>query len=473
MLDLSRAHLDSPFRYSSIDDTKFYLALIRTVVRTGWYTPADALGAPFGQQLHDFPQGADNLNFGLIRVIALFTSNPALIDNLFFLLTFPLVAVCAYAAMVALGLRRGTAAVAAIVFAELPYHFYRGESQLLLSAYYSVPISAYLFVSVLGGRPLFTRGAHRRHVPGWITLRTAATLALCLIIGSSGLYYAAFGLVLLAGGGAVLLVTKRSGRGLQALLCAAVIGLVVGANLAPDLIYRAEHGSNPLLKRSLSDTETLGLKPAQLLLPVQDHRLPLLRPVELEYAHDQGGGYCEQCYETLGAAGDIGFIWLLVGALASIAGVAWWKTRSPLLPALATGLVLCLLIASVGGASSLLAHFVTPDIRGWNRMSLFIAFFSLVAFALLLEGERGGCHRGGYGRVGWRPLSSRSRLSRCSTRPPKTSSPTTRRRVRSTATTPPSSRPSRDGSGLDRRCSSCRTCPSPRATARRLRGSTS
>ena len=385
VLDLSRAHLDSPFRYSSIDDTKFYLALIRTIVRTGWYTPADALGAPFGQQLHDFPQGADNLNFVLIRVIAEFTGNPALIDNLFYLLTFPLIAISAYAAMAALGVRRGPAAVAAIVFAELPYHFYRGESQLLLSAYYSVPITAYLFISVLQGRPLFARGVRRRYLPGWVSVQTAVTLTLCVIIGSSGLYYAAFGLVLLASGGAILVVTKRRGLGLQALLCAAAIGLVVGANLAPDLIYRAEHGSNALLRRSLADTETLGLKPAQLLLPVQDHRLPVLRKVEREYAHDQGGGYCEQCYETLGTAGDIGFIWLLVGALASIAGLAWWKTRSPLLPALATGLVLCLLIASVGGASSLLAHFVTPDIRGWNRMSLFIAFFSLMAFALLLE----------------------------------------------------------------------------------------
>ena len=42
-------------------------------------------------------------------------------------------------------------------------------------------------------------------------------------------------------------------------------------------------------------------------------------------------------------------------------------------------------VATLGGISSLLEFFVTPDIRGWNRMSVFIAFFSLLAVALLLD----------------------------------------------------------------------------------------
>jgi phosphoglycerol transferase len=49
------------------------------------------------------------------------------------------------------------------------------------------------------------------------------------------------------------------------------------------------------------------------------------------------------------------------------------------------GVLIAFAVAVLGGISSLLEFFVTPDIRGWNRMSVFIAFFSLLAVALLLD----------------------------------------------------------------------------------------
>ena len=386
VMRLWRADFSAPFHYTQLDDTKFYLALIRSVIRHGWYGAGTSLGAPFGQQLHDFPQGADNLNFLMIRVLALFSANPALIANVFLLLTFPLCAASAYAVMRRLGVAAGTATVTAVLFALLPYHFYRGESQLLLSAYYSVPLGAYLFLAPLLGEPLFASREPGGGCFAWISRRSVTTVLLCAVIASSGLYYAAFALVLLAAGALMALLARRGRRAvLTSLLCAGLIGLGLGANLAPDLLYRAEHGSNPALARTVTDTETLGLKPAQLLLPVQDHRLPPLHTLNRDYAQAIGAGYCEQCYETLGTAGDVGFLWLLGGALAAVLGAAGLMRRSRLYPPLALGVLLSLLIASVGGVSSLLAYFISPDVRGWNRMSLFIAFFSLIAVAMLVQ----------------------------------------------------------------------------------------
>jgi hypothetical protein len=397
---LWRADLAAPFRYAQLDDTKFYLALIRSIVRHGWFHAGTSLGAPFGQQLHDFPQGADNLNFLVIRMLALFSGNPGLIANLFFLLTFPLCAASAFVVMRKLGVAAGPTTVAAVLFALLPYHFYRGESQLLLSAYWSVPLSAWLFLSPLVGEPLFRRRpAPARGPTAWLSRRSAATVLLCAVIASTGLYYAAFGLVLL-GAGSVAAALARRGRAaaVGSLLCAALIGTGLVANYAPDLLYRAQHGANPLLVRSVADTELLALKPAQLLLPVQGHRLGLLRNLNGDYAKAVGSGYCEQCYETLGTVGDVGFLWLLGGLLASVLGTAWLLRRERLYPPMALGVLLSLLIASVGGVSSLFSYFVTPDVRGWNRMSLFIAFFSLAAAACLLGAglralARRGVHR--------------------------------------------------------------------------------
>jgi phosphoglycerol transferase len=387
VLRLWNADLGAPFRYTQLDDTKFYLMLIRSVIRHGWFGAGSSLGAPFGQQLADFPQGADNLNFLLIRGLTVFSSNPATVADLFFLLTFPLVAVSAFLVMRKLAVSRGPATVAAVLFALLPYHFYRGQSQLLLSAYYSVPLSAYLFISVFIGESRFLRrtGSHRR-VTSWLSWRSVSTVLLCAVIASAGLYYAVFGLVLLSAAALVALIAKRGRRAIaDALGCVLAIGVVLGINLAPSFIYRAEHGSNPAIVRHLGETELLALKPAQLLLPVQGHRLPFLNSVNNEYGKESSAAYCEQCYETLGTVGDIGFLYLIAGGLAALLGAGAILARSRLYPAASLGVFLTLLIATAGGFASLFAYFVTADIRAWNRMSLFIAFFSLMAAALLLQ----------------------------------------------------------------------------------------
>ena len=87
-LRLWRADLTVPLRYAPVDDTKFYLMLVKGIVEHGWYMSNSSLGAPFGQHLYDYPQGADNLNLLIIRGLAVFTSDPALVVNLFLLATF-------------------------------------------------------------------------------------------------------------------------------------------------------------------------------------------------------------------------------------------------------------------------------------------------------------------------------------------------------------------------------------------------
>jgi hypothetical protein len=107
--------------------------------------------------------------------------------------------------------------------------------------------------------------------------------------------------------------------------------------------------------------------------------------------------------------GSAGFLWLAIVALASIAGVAGAATAlqrranrlfdSAYRPA-ALGVALCFVLATIGGIASLIAYFVTRDIRGWNRISLFIAFFSLYAVALLLDAARRKLAGTGAGQLG-------------------------------------------------------------------------
>ena len=124
-----------------------------------------------------------------MKLIGLFTSDAAVVVNVFFLLTFPLVGLAAYLVLRRLTVTPFVAIACSILYTLMPYHFYRGEMHLVLSAYYVVPLGAYLVLAVLGDRPLWGR---------WRL--TLTTLALCAVIAfaSAGYYYAAFTVILVA-----------------------------------------------------------------------------------------------------------------------------------------------------------------------------------------------------------------------------------------------------------------------------------
>jgi stage III sporulation protein AD len=71
-------------------------------------------------------------------------------------------------------------AVGGVLFALVPYHFYRAEGHLMLSAYYAVPLGAYLAVRCARGEPL------------WVGRRRWGTAALCAVIACA---YALIGAV--------------------------------------------------------------------------------------------------------------------------------------------------------------------------------------------------------------------------------------------------------------------------------------
>ncbi|HEY2142560.1 MAG TPA: hypothetical protein VGG98_10940 [Solirubrobacteraceae bacterium] len=425
VLRLGQARLSFPWNYAGEGDAKFYLLVVKSIIGHGWYQTNSSLGAPFGQQLYDFPQSADNLNLLAIKGLAALSSSPAVVLNVFFLLTFPLVSLSAYLVLRKLRISAAAAVICSAIFALLPYHFYRGESQVLLSAYYAVPPAALLFLRLWEEPGLFTRRLGAESGPlAWTSRRSLVTCACCLVIGSAGLYYAVFALALLLGGTLVALIvaiTRRSSRraghaaagdddpaggsraitgrddrrrdeprgDVRAVVSGTIASLLIAAtlavNLAPSLLYRAEHGADRSIARTTLQSDQLGLRLTDLVLPVQQHRLPFLSNVNQTYTEATSTGYCEACFENLGGVGTVGFAWLCLVALASIVGVGGAiAMRSAYRPA-ALGVALSIGVATIGGGSSLVAFFLTRDIRGWNRISLFIAFFSLLAIATLLD----------------------------------------------------------------------------------------
>ena len=250
VLELWDADLDVPLAYVRGDpgvytyepDAPFYEMLAKGGIDNLWFFTNPDLGAPFHQQLFDFPVGLDNLNLVGLKVLGTVTGDVGATVNIFFVLTFAAVAVSMLLVLRALGASRGVAAVIALLYAYLPYHFTRGVPHLFLSSYWVVPLAAYLVLRVASASPPFTTerddgaGWRVRVWSGWGWLWLLA----CVAIASSGAYYAAFTLLFLVVLGAVDFIARRRRRVLASAAIAIVaIGAIAAVNLAPTFVYMA------------------------------------------------------------------------------------------------------------------------------------------------------------------------------------------------------------------------------------------
>jgi hypothetical protein len=372
VLELWRADLDVPFDYTG--DTILNLTLIKGVLENAWYFENPDLGAPNDQELYDYPViSMETLNVLLFRIFGLGTGDSAVVLNLFFLLTFPLTALTAFLVLRRLAVSRGIALVVALLFTFLPYHFQRGETHVFLAAYYAVPLGAYLAIAVFRGDPLFGR---------WRPMLITAAMCAVVATASGSGYYAVFTVVLVVVAALLRLVARREREALVAgSAVVAAIAAVALLQLAPTIVYRALNGGNDeVAQRFWFESENYSLRITNLLLPVDGHRIDALARRKAEYVEQIPQN--EARAATLGIVASAGFLWLIGVALAACAG-AGRRFDFGLHVGLATLTLTAVLIATTGGYSTLIAV-VWPQIRAWNRLSVFIAFFALAAVALLL-----------------------------------------------------------------------------------------
>jgi hypothetical protein len=366
-----RGSLHVPYIY--VGDANFYHSVLKGILEHGWFWHNPSLGAPNEQQLFDFPNvSGDLINVFAWKFLGLFTSDPAVVLNLFFLLTFPAVGLTSYLVLRRLGLSRAASIACSVLFTVLPYHFTRGEGHLLLAAYFAVPLGAYLVLCVLGERPLF---ASRR--------MTVSTLGLCAVIAfaSGGYYYSAFTIVLVASAAVLRAVGLRSWRPLRDGGAVAGTILVLSlVTLVPSIVYWAEHGRNDVVaNRASFESEFYGLKFAQLVLPIEQHRIGEL--AHLRQRYDEKFPLTEAAPNTaLGTVAALGLLGLLLACFVQLA-TPGRRFAGDLAGRAGVAALLAVMFAWTGGLSTFVAA-IEPQIRAWNRLSIFIGLFGLVAAGL-------------------------------------------------------------------------------------------
>jgi hypothetical protein len=369
-------------------DTNGALAIVKNQLHGGWYLTTSHLGAPFGEKLFDYANVGDGFALLVFKLFGLFTGDPALAVNAFFLLTFPLVAVGCFVGLRVLRVQTALASALAIAYSILPYHFQRGESHLFLTTYFAVPLACAVLVRQMSPATMVRLPRRSESLRKTVFCRgNVGALFVCVLIAGTGLYYAFFFVVLLAAIAVFGTARNRSFRPLlsSGLMVMTVLGLLLLANV-PSLIYWSEHG-NHSPQRPVADTERYGLKVENLVLPVTGHRVGAL--ADLKAKTLDGSPVPSEGTEALGLIGAVGFIGLMAVAVSRLAWRAEYSRRAAggpeaIVAQMSALTVLCILLAVVGGGSTVIAALGLTTIRGWNRISVYIGFFSLAAVGIWL-----------------------------------------------------------------------------------------
>jgi phosphoglycerol transferase len=387
-LSLVRLSDDHPIKDFGVpfdlgEDSNFSQVQLKGLLENGWFVANPSLGAPFEMNTADFPQ-----SHGLFMVIrkgmGVFLHDWVHVHNGYVLLSFGLVILSSLFVLRQLRVSYAAAVVGSLLYVFLPFHWKR-FNDIDLAGYYTVPLIIMVIVWIYLDEGIFfgaSANQPRRRLgrPSWKAL---AGIGACILIASGGVYYAFFACFFLLAAGVSARLNYGRWRPLaKASILVAIVVSTLLVNLIPNLIYIQRHGVNPMaVQRSPGDAETFGLKIAQMVLPVTNHRLQMLRDLKEKYnRYAPLVSVDENEAASLGIVGTVGFL-LLLGRIAFV--------RRPRALAPLDGMCFLnfagLLLATVGGIGSVFAVLGATWIRAYCRIVVFIAFFALSGLLFLLD----------------------------------------------------------------------------------------
>ncbi|MGH9847468.1 MAG: hypothetical protein ACREEM_52915, partial [Blastocatellia bacterium] len=236
-----------PFTYQG--DTMFYHLLVKGMIDHGWFLDNPRLAAPGALDLRDVPSSDNNFYFLLLKLISFIKPIYPQVLNAFYLISFPLVALCALFVFRRFGLSTPVSVFASMVYAFLPYHFTRGQHHLFLSAYYFVPLVVMVALWIC------------RDELSWRGRKLILSLLTCLLVGSTGYYYAFFACFFLLVAGLVAAMRLKSFRAM--LLPVGLVTLIfacVAINFGPSITRFSDQGGVHFVRRLSGEADVYGLR---------------------------------------------------------------------------------------------------------------------------------------------------------------------------------------------------------------------
>lgn len=362
-------NLHYPFIYAG--DGLSHSWIIQRAIE-GWIFENPRSGFPFGSSFLDYP-GSDSGSLFLLKLSGIIFGNYYAAFNLYFLLGFPSAFLAAFSVMRTMRISIAPSFVGALLFTFLPFHFARlYMGHIFYTWYFVIPIYFYY------GLKTFTSSV--RPIKAASAKEKAITAIALVFLSCFGVYYALFGiLVILASGIAGMNGLWNFRPLLIALGLSGAITLGVSLNVIPNVMNIYQNGVNSeVAQRNPVESEIYGLKIMHLLLPQPEHRIAQFRNFARWYNRTFP---LSNTTSSLGVIGILGLVVLASAFFRLAAG-----RRVEYLIAYFSLIVLCLLtVATVGGLNVLFATLISPLIRGWDRISIFIGFAAIAALFIQLD----------------------------------------------------------------------------------------
>lgn len=363
--------LKFPISYSGGDDFTSY-GNAKVILESGWTIHNELVGAPFSANMLDFPPFfLDNYGTCITKFFGLFTDNAFLALNLRYLSVPFISSILCYYVLIFSGMRRLLSVPLSISFVFLPYYFYRGIFHIVLTDYSFVVLSIFLCLYLY----------KHKEDNGWKINRSITLLVVlyCFLIANNGIgYYPAFSCFFLAVTALIVYFEKKEIKSIVPYLCTIIcICVFFASNFIPAFIYNLENGKNPTAVNRLPiEQEIYGLKISQLILPNtiygSDRLTNRIKSYKISAPLQN-----ENAASYLGLVPSMGFIFLILSLFK--------VSKDPIINLLSKLNIAAVLLATIGGFSTIFSVFITSMLRGYNRISVFIGFISILALGILLN----------------------------------------------------------------------------------------
>jgi phosphoglycerol transferase len=358
------------------DGLSVYQAL-QNIQDSGWASSNPRLAAPFTAQNFDYMANlTDNIAIFFFKLFNHFSRNVWFSVNINYILNCIAISLISYFVMVNIKINRIIATSASLTFALFPYFFSRGISHYFLSMYQFIPLGILLCIWVYNEDNFLIIDKHFFKYK-----KNILALLFCFLIAENGNgYYPFFACFFILITGLIKSEFKINKKLFPAAILIFVIGTFFVFNLIPHFLYIIKNGKNLEAGIRLSwEAELHGFKIAQLFMPLNSHNINILQKIISEY--NNGIYIAENRTAYLGLCGSIGciilFIYLFIKEKEN--------NQGKLMFLLSRLNIAGILLATVGGFSSLFALLISPQLRAYNRISVFIAFICILSTAILLN----------------------------------------------------------------------------------------
>lgn len=395
-----------PLYYMGNDELLSF-TFLKIVKDNGWIWISKHIGAPFGTSMFDFPMILqENIAFLIHKILTMITGDIVVAFNIQNLLAFPMIAIVSYLVMKWLKINDVISICGSLVFALSPYVFLRMCGHFFLAYCYFVPLSILLCFWLLENENFFVVNINffKNRYNLW-------AIVFCFLIANNGnSYYAPITVIfIIITGVAAALKNKNSKTLLKSAYLSFIICLFVFINLVPHLVYDIRNGANAMVaQRSACEAEIYGLKIVQLYMP---NKISTYFPkwnALADYLHN-APLQTENVISYLGLMGIIGFTFLIIYICFRLNiknptyDISKKKSHykknsydlenqinqedqlSKRLTLMAQLNIFAVLFSTIGGFASIFALLITPQLRAWNRIFVFIAYISILSFCLLMN----------------------------------------------------------------------------------------